>query len=411
MSARPAPSVRVGARSDRSREGRSLAGYLLLPRPKDAVKWWILPLTFALGVVARDGASGEQIVRALVVWATLELLIYQARYQWNDVRGFAADQAHPDAASRGRLPGPPERGRAHIAASLVVALARLAAVAALALLLPSLDLAEPLTGLVVAVFGVAIVYEALRERVTGNSAAVPPPLRPGIAALWIVVGAGYAIRGVAGLALAIDLGARPGLAVAFAIAMWSFGIAFVTARWALEALAFARIQRGRLDWRVRASDAREHSLALVRWLPSPPTGSDVTGSASTRPAGWHALRGRSPAAAPWNLAAVAAGAAAAAAGTLLAGPAATATALLAAVVGALGAAAVLAAARHQAPAMLALAGAATAALWAGGSPRPVLAVLPWLGLLAAHLFFKAQSLQTLGSPLRHALGAGDVGRT
>src|SRR3954454_25121570 len=68
---------------------RSLASYLLLPRPKDTVKWWILPLGFGLGSLAAPALTSAQVVRALVVWALLELLIYQARYQWNDVRGFA----------------------------------------------------------------------------------------------------------------------------------------------------------------------------------------------------------------------------------------------------------------------------------------------------------------------------------
>jgi hypothetical protein len=403
LNARPAAaSAALEQHSAATGGGRTLRSYLLLPRPKDSVKWWILPLTFALGVLASGGVSATELARAAVVWFALELLIYQARYQWNDVRGFAADQAHPDAASRGRLPGPIERARPHIAASLAVAMARLAAAAGLIVLLPSLDLATPLVALAVAVFGVAVVYEALREHATGRSSEVPPALRPSIVALWVFVGAGYAIRGVAGLALAVDLGGEPTLAVAAVITMWSFGIAFVTARWALEALAFARADGGRLEWSVRREQAREHTLALARWIPLPPPDSRAS---DWRPAAWHALAGHTAASAPWNLAAVVAAGAAAATGLLLAGSVSDLAVAAAAVAGALAASAVLAAPRRQGLVLAALAATAIAALAAADAPRPLIAVLPWLAILGAHLFFKAQSLETLGHPLRGAVSA------
>ncbi|MDQ2631322.1 MAG: hypothetical protein M3Y75_10205, partial [Actinomycetota bacterium] len=231
---------------------RSLAGYLLLPRPGDLVKAWIFPAAFAFGALA-GGVGGRELLRAAVAWIALELLIYQARYQWNDIRGFAADQRHPDRASRGRLPGPPSRGREHIRASALVALGRLGLAALLALALAPLDLGLPLLALTVAVFGVAVLYEVLRARATGGSDRVPPPLTPGILALWAVVGGGYAIRGVSGLALGVDLFGDPWLFGAAVLAFWSFGVAFVTGRWALEALAFASSDgRGGVSWQVSA---------------------------------------------------------------------------------------------------------------------------------------------------------------
>src|SRR4051812_20062020 len=248
---------------------RRLAGYLLLPRPGDLVKAWIFPACFLLGVLGAEGASGREVLRAALVWAALELLLYQARYQWNDIRGFEADQRHPDRVARGRLPGPPSRGRAHIRASAAVAAARLGLAAALALALPGLDLGVPLLVLALAVFAVAAVYEPLRARCTGASDRVPPPLGAGIVALWVVVGAGYAIRGTAGLAPAVGLSGRPGLIAAVVMTLWAFGIAFVTGRWALEALAFGRRDSGGgIAWRVEPGPAREHSLALGRGLPA-----------------------------------------------------------------------------------------------------------------------------------------------
>lgn len=377
---------------------RSLRSYLLLPRPGDLVKAWIFPATFALGALAA-GVGGEQALRAAIVWVALELLIYQARYQWNDIRGFAADQRHPDAASRGRLPGPPSRGRRHRAASALVAGVRLALVAVLALVLPALDLGGVLLALTVAVFAVALLYEALRSRATGVDERVPPPVRPTLVALWLVVGGGYAVRGLAGLALALDLGSRPWLAAAALATTWAFGVAFVTARWALEALAFGRRggDDGEVVWAVRAGQAREHSLALVRWLPrsAPPGAGDGLGD-------WRPLQGAAAIASPWTAAALLAAAAAALSGRLLAGPAEPLQALLAVAAGLLLAVAVL---RSHVPRYAWLLGAvALVGLFAiSGSPRPLLAALPWLAVLGAHLFFAAQSPATLAHPLRGAL--------
>jgi hypothetical protein len=375
---------------------RTLRSYLLLPRPHDAVKWWILPLTFGLGVLARGGVSEGRLTRALVVWAVLELLVYQARYQLNDIRGFAADQRHPSASARGRLPGPVERARPHIAASAAVAIGRLAAAAAVGLLVP-VGGGRAIAALSVAVLGVAAVYEALRSRATGRSDRVPPPVRPGVVALWVVVGAGYAIRGVGGLALAVDLGGRPLLAAAAALTMWAFGIAFVTARWALEAMAFARADGGRIAWSVRADHAREHSLTLVRWLPS------ALPAGTATPADWRPLAAATPMRAPWNLAVLVSATAAAATGRLLAGGAGAEEALVAAAMGGILGAGVLLAVRRRARAVLwgavLLAGCGALDGW----PRPVLAALPWAAICAAHLLFAGQSLGTLGHPLRAAV--------
>jgi hypothetical protein len=379
--------------------GRGLRSYLLLPRPGDLVKAWIFPAAFCFGVLVEGGAGGRGLLRAAIVWVALELLIYQARYQWNDIRGFAADQRHPDASGRGRLPGPLSQGHRQIAASAAVAGARLGLVGLLALL-PSLRLGWVLAGLTVAVFGIAVVYEWLRSLATGTSDQTPVPLRPGLVALWLVVGGGYAVRGVSGLALGTDLGSRPLLAAVAAAAMWAFGIAFVTARWALESLPFARRgEGGRIVWEANAGQAREHSLALARWLPDA-----VPGPAKTPPGGlvdWRALSDEASLAAPWNLAAIVAATAAALSGRLLAGPAGAPGALLAAACGGLLAIAVLGA-KHRRGAWIGGSLALAVILASTGSPRPGLAALPWAAILGAHLFFTAQSARTLPHPLRWA---------
>ncbi|MEU3557173.1 hypothetical protein [Streptomyces fragilis] len=369
-----------------------MPGYLAMPRPKDAVKGLLMPFTFALAVVAGADVTGWTLARALVVWGALELLVYPARYQWNDIRGFAADQRHPSRRDRGRLPGPMDRARAHVAASSAVAVARLVAVAVLALALPGLRLGGFLLAVTGAVLGVAVVYEALRARGSGSGDAFPPPVRPTVVALWLVVGAGYVVRGMTGLALAVDLGRRPALAVFAGLALWAFGTAFVTSRWVTESLAFATSDHGRLRWTARADQGREHLLALTRWLP--PRMPRPTAA----PAEWAPLRGRTPPTAPWNAALLTAGAAAGLTGVLLTAPhPSPGTAALAAGLGAAGTAAVILAPGRRPVVVAAGATVLLLALLATAQPRPVAALLPWLALMAAHLSFSSRSLSTMGA--------------
>jgi hypothetical protein len=378
-------------------QGRTLASYLLLPRPKDLVKALIVPVAFALGVLARGGAAAEELGVALLVWAALELLVYQARYQWNDVRGFECDQQHPDAASRGRLPGPLERGRQHKAASTAVLALRLALTAALGLAVPSV--APLLLLLTVGVFGIAAVYEALRSAATGQCDEVPCPLSPPLVGLWVFVGAGYALRGMTGVALATDVPAHAGTAALAALAMWSLGVVFVTARWALEAMPFATLTAGRVSWECRSEQAREHTLGLVRWTPRAADPRDL--DAGDDPSRWRALHGRTPLSAPWNVALVVAGGAAAPAGALLAGQAASPVLALA---GAACAVLVALAARRRLAAALVVSGALSATHALLGTDRPVAAVAPLLVVLLAHASFTSQCTSELGHPL-HRLDA------
>jgi hypothetical protein len=357
------------------------------------VKGLLMPVTFALGVLACGNLDRDTVLRAVVAWVALELLVYPARYQWNDVRGFVADQHHPGERDRGRLPGPLERARAHVTASCAVALARLAAVAVVALLVPGLHLGGVLAVITVGGFGIAVGYEALRAG-TGRTGRVPPPPRPRLVALWVVVGAGYALRGTVGLMLAVDVGERPVALVIAAVALWAFGVAFVTSRWALEATAFAQVDHGRLVWTARAEQAREHLLGLVRWLPARTDERD--------PADWAAVRGRTPVTAPWNLALVLGGTAAGLTGPLLTGSPQPAQAAAAAVLGGLAAlAAVLVPCGRVA---MVLAGVAVlwVALVLAGTPRPPAAVLPWLALMAAYLVFSGKRLNTIGTGARRA---------
>jgi hypothetical protein len=376
--------------------GRTLLNYLLVPRPNDLVKAVVVPLTFALGAAANGGVGATRLWQAVLVWLVLELLVYQARYQWNDVRGFAADQAHPERAARGRLPGPIERARPHITASLAVAALRLLLTAAVGLAVPGLR--GVLLAMTVGVFGAAFVYERLRSMATGHTTQVPVPLRPSLLALWVAVGAGYAVRGMTGLALAVQLGGRPALVVAGVLAMWGLGLVFVTCRWALEASCFASFRGEHVVWDAQRSKAREHTLGLVRWLPSTLDRHALPIDAG--PAHWRALQGRTSLTAPWHLALVVAAAAAAVAGRLLVAGLATGTGAAVAVGSAAVALAITRLRRRRSLAAPVAALAIAGAQWLAGLDRPLVATLPWLVVMVAYACFTHQCASEIARPLR-----------
>jgi hypothetical protein len=221
--------------------------------------------------------------------------------------------------------------------------------------------------------------------------------------LWLTVGAGYAVRGMIGLALALDLRADPALSVAAAVTLWAYGVAFVTSRWAVESIAFARRDGSRVTWSADAAQAREHLLALTRWLPR------RVGSPARTPGEsldhWVVLRDPTPVWAPWNVALAVAGAAAAVTGYLLTGAAAGPGVWITGIVG--GGASLAAAARPRS--RMALVGAGVAGLLAVfltvALPHPPVALLPWLAVMGAYLHFSAQCRATMGHLGRVVRGA------
>jgi hypothetical protein len=392
----PSDALDRPARPAPVRSGRSLASYLLMPRPGDMVKALLMPFTFGLGVLAAGGADGRTLIRALLVLVVLEFLVYPARYQWNDVRGFASDQRHPGESDRGRLPGPLSMARQRIVASGAVAALRLA-LAGLVALLPGLNLGGAVIAVAVGVFGVAGAYEALRAVATGrHDGDATPPITPALVLLWITVGAGYVVRGMTGLMLAVNVRDNPALGVAAAVTLWAYGIAFVTSRWAVESLAFARLDGNTVSWSARATHAREHLLALTRWLPSSVDPGTVDGSAGASLDRWAVLRACTPVSAPWNVALSIAGAGAALTGFLLTSADVGAAALTAAAVGGIASLGVACLSR---PRLLLLGVGAVcvlAAITATSASRPVVALLPWLAVMLAYVHFSAQSMATMG---------------
>jgi hypothetical protein len=210
------------------------------------------------------------------------------------------------------------------------------------------------------------------------------------------VGAGYAVRAVTGLALAVDLTARPGVAAAAVATAWAVGVAFVTCRWSLEAMPFAQLSGRRVLWRADRAQAREHTLGLVRWLPTSTDPRDL--APGLTPARWRALHGRTPACAPWNLATVTAALGAAVLGGLLGGMP-TAVTVPVAVAGLLAGLGVALVPRRRAAVALPAAALLAVLHLALDTTRPVLAALPCLAVLLAHTCFTSQCAAELGRPL------------
>ncbi|MGE2730214.1 inositol monophosphatase family protein [Mycolicibacterium vaccae] len=376
-----------------------------MPRPKDLVKALLIPVTYVLGILSVGEVTTQSLVRAVVVVAAVELLIYPARYQWNDVRGFVADQRHPDSVGRGRLPGPIERARRRVLASTLVAVVRLLLVGVLVVALPDLHLGGVLAFAVFGVFGVAVVYEWLRSAFTGRDGQIPPPLRTGVVLIWLTVGAGYAVRGMIGLALAIDPFARPALTVWAAVTLWAYGVAFVTSRWAVEATAFATAERGDVTFAARADQAREHLLVLVRWLP------DRLSDPSRSVRHWAPLWQRTPLVAPWNIAVGLAGVAAAMTGRLLCGPSSAGQLVTTGIAGAAATVAVVTMRRAR-PLVVAAGASGLSGIYAlTDASRPLLGVAPWLLISAAYLYFSSRSLYDLGRPGPIARPLGTIRNT
>jgi len=228
--------------------------------------------------------------------------------------------------------------------------------------------------------------------------------------LWTVVGAGYAIRGFTGLALAVDITKRPAIAVALVVALTAFGTAFVTITWTLEATVFGSWKYGRLIWPAQSAPGRQHILTLVRWLPDisdtldtrdlrghrvPQSGNNVTG--------WRALHDRRPLNAPYNLAILVAGAASTVLGRLLAGPADVASGLLAAMAGGAAALTVVVARYARILVMTAAVLGVGAVTQASNFPRPWLMNIPWVAIMGVYVIFTAQSWSTLKHPFADLL--------
>lgn len=386
---------------------RSLTSYLLWPRPEDWVKWLVAPGVYL--VAAASSGSFNRVTDFTIVWLILEFLLYQARYQWNDLRGMAEDRQHVERRARARLPEGVNQAEAwrNVAASAAVAGLRIGAALAAGWLF---GMPWSVLLLAVLVFGVAAVYEWLRlvgfDRLGSDAVALlERPRTPlSVIMMWLVVGLGYAVRAGVGLALAgVSLAGWTGLAGLLCFA--AFGVMFVLLTWALEAASHCRAEDAKDEkstWHATAElAAKPHVAALLRYTyrtpkePQPALGEDKNCGAVA------ILEDRGRRSAPWNLALTVAVGAGEALGMGLAGGATALLTAMTVTIDLAGAALLI-----EAPSTLARAGtvAVGAVAIVGASAAievdwPLVAAAPWLVITILYVAFRASSYTNL----KHAM--------
>lgn len=271
---------------------RSIGSYLLAPRPDEWLKGLISPVILAVFAVFAD--SPINVAGFLVLWSCYELLIYPARYQWNDIRGYADDIAHPERAHKRRLPilaSKAEQKRLVAVSSAVIAI-RVASAVAVGVVA---NQAESMLWLVGATVAASVLYEALKD-------ARPLPRRLRALLLWVAVSFGYAIRAaISVFALGIAIVGLYGQVVIWSVA--ALGVTIVLLIWTLDASSHCDGDLHGPHWRAQAEfrDSRPQVAELLMYTARPPlflnayspTGSD----GATQPV----LRDRGALAAPWNL--------------------------------------------------------------------------------------------------------------
>ena len=382
---------RGGVPARAGRPGRGLTAYLLHPRPDAWAKASLAPACFILGAISTGAFAGW--ARFLILWLVFELLIYPARYQWNDVRGIDADRRHPEGRARSRLPaGGTAQARRH-SIRLSAATAALRIVVAL-IIGAAIGLLRPVLLLTGAVFVIAGCYEYLRALPARRSRV---PATAQAVAVWLAVGLGYLVRG--GLGLASARLAWTGVAMVAGLAcVAAFGIMFVLLTWALEATSYC--EAGADGWHARPDLAgKPHLAVLLRHLRVPVrragAGPVPDGSCADEPV----LRPGARMTAPWNLALAGAGAFGTIEGLALARPAHDGAGWYVVVAAlALAGAGLLAQCRGQRPRWVVTAGWAVVLVAAALPARPALPVLtglPWLVIGGVYTGFCGWSYRDL----------------
>jgi hypothetical protein len=372
------------------RAAPGLAAYLLVPRRDAWGKALMAPACFVAAACSTGHFGGW--ARFTVLWLVLELLIYQARYQWNDIAGVDSDLRHPEAGARSRLPvgSTPQARRRSIRLSWLTAAARILA----ALLVGWLTgLTGQVLVLAAAVFAIAGSYELLRASRYRHWTSVR------VVAVWLAVGLGYLVRGGLGLSLG-GLAAGSAAMVATLVCLGAFGIMFVLLTWALEAASYCTADDdGR--WHAQPElTAKPHLAALLRHVAEPLEAPRGLPAVDGRYCGGdRVLRGGTRLSAPWNLALLAASASGAVAGAALARPhAAGAAAWIVAGAGGLAGGVVLCRC-HSARSRWAVAAGWFPVLVAAGllarPGLPVLAGLPWLAVAGLYCMFCGWSYREL----------------
>jgi hypothetical protein len=328
----------------------------------------------------------------LALWGVLELLIYESRYQWNDLRGLYDDTNHVERRARARLPRGRDdsQTRRNIVLSVAVAVLRLGLAVVIGYIL---GLSSTVVSLVYIVLLTAGLYEWLRTHRNENHR---PSLIISIA-IWLTVGVGYAVRAALGLALAgVPLTSVPGLIGI--VCFYAFGIMFVLQTWVLEATSFHSVDA--YGWhRTDDLDSKPHIEVLLAYL-APLEPANPLLDESRHPGKTPILANGADFWAPWNVALGLAVTAGGALGIYLAGAMTPLPAIFFAELALIGAVMLARADSTRLRLVVLCVGAVTLYAAASDVPRPLMAVLPWLVIGGWYTAFSASSY----FDITHAVG-------
>lgn len=281
-----------------------LARYLIYPRPQDAMKIGFIFLGAAFGMVSEgiDPLAPESwlpdgILHLLFVIFVFDVLAYQARYQWNDIRGAREDGLNPRSEQRRRLQ--PVLGGIDTAKRISGAALIYKIFLAAVILVAWWDGRSAAIGMgIVSMSALAFAYE--RERAG----------RKRLFVLLGLVGLGYPLRFAVGYYATIgpylfegSWSIDPSI-VLLVIATWSFGIVFVSITWALEGADYCRggvtadAEEFVMPVHEPSSYHKRHVGRLTSWLDC----SVRFGGKRVPLLGLkHPLRFRTPIVSPWNV--------------------------------------------------------------------------------------------------------------
>lgn len=208
--------------------------YYLYPRPQDILKVSFIVLGLAIGAVL-SGKFDTVIIRGVIVLLVIDVLVYQSRYQWNDMRGVDEDRDNSRAEERGRLPVNTFGKRSALFASLISSLYKIA-LAAVIIAMNWEAMGPPLLVCSIAVYAIAACYEHARAKNRTRTVIA-------------LVGLGYPLRILSGIwAMQPDF-FNPGNSLPITasvtlllIGSYCFGLVFVSLTWALE--SYDRSQQG-----------------------------------------------------------------------------------------------------------------------------------------------------------------------
>lgn len=214
--------------------------YFLYTRPPEIIKGFFVLLGFAIGTYYNYAINNvvwydsiwQTFSQFGVVFIIVEVLTYQVRYQWNDIRGYVEDKNHVEGKSRKRLGNLGIPFTTAIRISFVVMIFKIS----LALFLVMKSDSQMQSPLFIGIFSIlllAIIYEFARENKKVKATIILVcfgyPLRFFIA-LWAAFPQlfgqiQYSHNGLYLWSLLFILSAT-----------WAFGGVFVTLAWAQEGI-------------------------------------------------------------------------------------------------------------------------------------------------------------------------------